>query len=100
LGDVTGAGFTLFAPTNNAFAPVDLSSLTSGQLDSILTFHLLPEPKDSGAVVGSASHATVEGSELPISGTTLNGQAEITFVDIQADNGIIHVIDGVLVPTP
>jgi uncharacterized surface protein with fasciclin (FAS1) repeats len=99
LSDTMGAGFTVFAPTNNAFAPVDLSSFTSDQLDSILTFHVLPEPKDAGAVTGAASHATVEGSDLPISGTTLNGQADITFVDINASNGIIHVIDGVLVPS-
>ena len=98
LSDTMGSGFTVFAPTNSAFAPVDLSSISSSDLTSILTFHVLPEPKDSEAVTGTDAHATVQGSELPISGTTLNGQAEITFVDINTTNGIVHVIDGVLVP--
>ncbi len=99
LSDTSGAGFTVFAPTNNAFAPVNLGAFSSAQLTSILTFHVLPEPKDSGAVTGAATHATVLGQDLTLSGLRLNDQADITFVDIEASNGFIHVINGVLVPT-
>jgi transforming growth factor-beta-induced protein len=101
LSDTMGAGFTVFAPTDSAFAPVDLSGFSSMELTSILTYHVLPEPKDAGMVVGSASHATVEGSNIAIDtsmGVNINGQADVTFTDINTTNGIIHVIDGVLVP--
>jgi uncharacterized surface protein with fasciclin (FAS1) repeats len=103
LSDDSGAGFTVFAPTDRAFAPVDLSGFSGEQLTSILTYHVLPEPKDAGAVVGSSTHATVQGSEIMVDasmGVMLNSdQAAVTFTDIYATNGIIHVIDGVLVPS-
>ena len=101
LSDTMGAGFTVFAPTESAFSPVDLSGFSSMQLTSILPYHVLPEPKDAGMVVGADSHATVEGSNIAIDtsmGVSINGQADVTFTDINTTNGIIHVIDGVLVP--
>jgi uncharacterized surface protein with fasciclin (FAS1) repeats len=102
LSDTTGAGFTVFAPTNSAFAPVDLGAVSSMQLTSILTYHVLAEPKNAAAVVGSSSHVTVQGQSIAVdtsAGVSLNGQADVTFTDMSASNGIIHVIDGVLVPS-
>jgi len=108
LGEtLSGEGpFTVFAPTNEAFA-----ALPAGVLDALL----LPENKDaltkiltyhvvSGAVMAAditdGDVATVEGQNVTLStadGVTVNGAAVVT-ADIVTDNGVIHVIDAVLVP--
>jgi uncharacterized surface protein with fasciclin (FAS1) repeats len=108
LGEtLSGEGpFTVFAPTNEAFA-----ALPAGVLDALL----LPENKDaltkiltyhvvSGAVMAAditdGDVATVEGQNVTLStadGVTVNGAAVVT-ADIVTDNGVIHVVDAVLVP--
>jgi uncharacterized surface protein with fasciclin (FAS1) repeats len=97
--------FTVFAPTDAAFAElfaqVDPSTLTAEQIRSVLKYHVLPGRKDSGAVVSSDTLKTLNGQRLDVTvnadGAFVN-QAEITVVDIRTSNGIIHVIDAVLVP--
>jgi uncharacterized surface protein with fasciclin (FAS1) repeats len=97
--------FTVFAPTDAAFAElfaqVDPSTLTAEQIRSVLKYHVLPGRKDSGAVVASDTLKTLNGQRLDVTvnadGAFVN-QAEITVVDIRTSNGIIHVIDAVLVP--
>ena len=97
--------FTVFAPTDAAFdalfAQVDPSTLTEAQIRSILKYHVLPGRKDSGAVVASDTLKTLNGQRLDVT-VNANGvfvnQAEVTVVDIRTSNGIIHVIDAVLVP--
>ena len=108
LGEtLSGEGpFTVFAPTNEAFA-----ALPPGVLDALL----LPENKDaltkiltyhvvSGQVMAAditdGDVATVEGQNVTLStadGVTVNGAAVVT-ADIVTDNGVIHVVDAVLVP--
>ena len=108
LGEtLSGEGpFTVFAPTNEAFA-----ALPAGVLDALL----LPENKDaltkiltyhvvSGQVMAAditdGDVATVEGQNVTLStadGVTVNGAAVVT-ADIVTDNGVIHVVDAVLVP--
>jgi len=96
--------FTVFAPTDAAFAKVpkaDLDALLKdkAKLTAVLTYHVVP-----GAVMAKDVKAgkvkTVQGSELTI--TTMGGvmvdQAKVTTTDIAADNGVIHVIDSVLMP--
>jgi len=96
--------FTVFAPTDAAFAKVpkaDLDALLKdkAKLTAVLTYHVVP-----GAVMAKDVKAgkvkTVQGSELTI--TTMGGvmvdQAKVTATDIVADNGVIHVIDSVLMP--
>jgi transforming growth factor-beta-induced protein len=103
-GDNGGDGFTVFAPTNAAFAeivvPTDVPVLTD-----VLTYHVLPATVGSTAAVavaesGDPNVATVEGSDvalsLPGGVLTLNGSAAVTYADIETDNGVIHVIDTVL----
>jgi len=97
--------FTVFAPTDAAFAElfaqVDPSTLTAEQIRSVLKYHVLPGRKDSGAVVSSDTLKTLNGQRLDVT-VNANGafvnQAEITVLDIRTSNGIIHVIDAVLVP--
>jgi uncharacterized surface protein with fasciclin (FAS1) repeats len=106
---LSGEGpFTVFAPTNDAFA-----ALPAGLVDKLL----LPENKDvltqiltyhvvSGKVmstdVAAGDVASVEGSPITITvdgGTVmLNGSATVTAVDVEASNGVIHVIDAVILP--
>lgn len=108
LGEtLSGTGpFTVFAPTNEAFA-----ALPPGVLDALL----LPENKDalakiltyhvvSGQVmaadIADGDVVTVEGQNVTLStadGVTVNGAAVVT-ADIVTDNGVIHVVDAVLVP--
>lgn len=97
--------FTVFAPTDAAFAElfavVDPSTLTADQIRSVLLYHVLPGRKDSGAVVSSDSLKTMNGQRLDVTvnadGVFVN-QAEVIAVDVKTSNGIIHVIDAVLVP--
>jgi uncharacterized surface protein with fasciclin (FAS1) repeats len=96
--------FTVFAPTDAAFAKIpkqDLDALLAdkAKLSAVLTYHVVP-----GTVMSKDVKAgmvkTVEGSSLTVS--TMGGvkvdNANVIAVDIVADNGVIHVIDTVVLP--
>jgi uncharacterized surface protein with fasciclin (FAS1) repeats len=96
--------FTVFAPTDAAFAKVpkkDLDALLAdkSKLASVLTYHVVP-----GTVMAKDVKAgkvkTVQGSDLTLStsdGVKVDG-ANVVKTDIVADNGVIHVIDSVVLP--
>merc|ERR1712157_112685 len=105
---LSGAGpFTVFAPTNDAFVEflgdnvADTSSLDIELVSSILTYHVVPGIFDSSEIVNGASLTTVQGDNISLSlmGNTamVNGESVVA-ADILAGNGIIHVINGVLLP--
>jgi uncharacterized surface protein with fasciclin (FAS1) repeats len=96
--------FTVFAPTDAAFAKVpkaDLDALLAdkSKLASVLTYHVLP-----GSVMAKDVKAgkvkTVQGSEVTLStsGGVKVDDANVVKADIVADNGVIHVIDSVILP--
>ena len=96
--------FTVFAPTDEAFAKVpkaDLDALLKdkAKLTAVLTYHVVPG-KVMAADVKAGKVKTVQGSELTLS--TMGGvkvdNANVIATDIVADNGVIHVIDSVLMP--
>lgn len=99
--------FTVFAPTDEAFAALPEGTLDDllleenrDQLVSILTYHVVPGNVASGDLTEGMTAATVEGSEVTF---TLEGgpkvnDANITQPDIAADNGVIHVVDTVIMP--
>jgi len=96
--------FTVFAPTDEAFAKIpkaDLDALLKdkAKLTSILTYHVV-SGKVLAADVKAVKVKTVQGSELTI--RTTNGfkvdNANVVKTDITADNGVIHVIDSVVMP--
>ena len=103
-----GAGpFTVFAPTNAAFAKVDPATLAAllndkAALTRVLTYHVVAGKVLAADVVKLTSAKTVEGSDVNIavmgSMVMLNGSTTVTATDIQASNGVIHVIDSVLLP--
>jgi uncharacterized surface protein with fasciclin (FAS1) repeats len=99
--------FTVFAPTDDAFAAlpeglVDCLLLEENvdALSAILTYHVV-----SGAVMSTdlteGPVATVQGEDITVGltdGVTLNETVNVAAADVEASNGVIHVIDGVLVP--
>ncbi len=96
--------FTVFAPTDEAFAKIpkaDLDALLKdkAKLTSVLTYHVVAG-KVMAADVKAGKVKTVQGSELTVStamGVTVDN-AKVTKTDITADNGVIHVIDTVIMP--
>lgn len=100
--------FTVFAPSDEAFAKVDKDTLASllkpenkDKLVSILTFHVVPGKVLAKDVTGLTSAETVNGKKAAIS--VANGEvtvagAKVVATDIECTNGVIHVIDSVMMP--
>jgi len=100
--------FTVFAPTNEAFAKLPAGLLdklllpaNKEVLTKILTYHVVAG-KVMAADVKPGDVKSVEGSPITVAVTgttvTLNGSTKVTATDVAASNGVIHVIDSVLVP--
>jgi len=100
--------FTVFAPTDEAFAALPEGTVESlleeenrDQLVSILTYHVIPGRVMSSDIAGQTlSVETVQGMELAIDATdgVRVGEATVVTADVEASNGVIHVIDTVLIP--
>ncbi len=100
--------FTVFAPTNDAFAALPEGTVEtlladpSGDLTQILLYHVLGTRAEAADVVNLTSATTLQGSEISIAvvdgGVVLNDAVRVTTTDIMATNGVIHVIDAVLLP--
>jgi len=99
--------FTVFAPTDEAFAKLPdgtvenlLKPENKEQLVAILTYHVVPGKIMSSAIAGKQAQVpTVEGSELAVDATegVMVDNATVVKADIEASNGVIHVIDTVVV---
>ena len=111
LGDtLNGPGpFTIFAPTNDAFAKIDKDTMAKllkdpkGDLTKILTFHVIPGKALTAAdLLKSGTEATVQGGMVKITGSgqdvTVNGASKVVCGDVKVGNGIVHIIDTVLMP--
>jgi len=98
--------FTVFAPTDEAFAKLPEGTLESllqdkEKLAAILTYHVVPGEVSSEDVAQLSMATTVNGQDVEISttdGKVTVGEATVTQTDIAASNGVIHVIDTVLLP--
>ena len=96
--------FTVFAPTDAAFAKIpkaDLDALLKdkAKLTAVLTYHVVPG-KVMAADVKAGKVKTVQGNEIVVAtmGGVMVDNAKVTATDIVADNGVIHVIDTVIMP--
>ncbi|MCT8328495.1 fasciclin domain-containing protein [Albidovulum sediminis] len=99
--------FTVFAPTDAAFAALPAGTVedllkpeNKDQLTAVLTYHVVAGKVMSGDLSDGMKAATVNGAEVTITtegGAKVNG-ANITSADIAATNGVIHVIDAVILP--
>jgi len=101
-----GAGpFTLFAPNDEAFAKLPAGTVDSllkdiPKLKQILTYHVVSGKVMASDVVKLKSATTVQGSDVKIdasNGVKVNNSS-VTTPDVAADNGVIHIIDTVLIP--
>ena len=100
--------FTVFAPTDEAFAQLPEGTLESlldpaniDTLVAILTYHVIPGAVMSADIAGQQlSVATVQGAEIAIDATdgVMVNDATVIAADVTASNGVIHVIDAVLLP--
>ena len=112
--------FTVFAPTNDAFAKVDADTLSElltpekkDDLTALLTYHVVAGKLTAADVAkaitdggGTATLTTVQGAELKASmdgenvvlEDAVGGKSTVTMVDVEATNGVIHAIDTVVMP--
>jgi uncharacterized surface protein with fasciclin (FAS1) repeats len=100
--------FTVFAPTDDAFAKLPAGTLDNllkpenkAMLRRVLTYHVVPGEVMAADVVKVSSAEAVSGDTLSIKvsgGTVMVGKARVVKTDIAASNGVIHVLDTVLLP--
>ena len=100
--------FTVFAPTDAAFAKLPAGTVENllkpenkAKLQSILTYHVVPGRYLAADVVKMSSAKTVSGNSFTVSmkgGNAMVDNARIVKTDIMASNGVIHVIDSVILP--
>jgi len=105
--------FTVFAPVNDAFAALPPGTLDSlllpenqDQLTAVLTYHVVPQEAMADDLTDGMTVTTVQGQPLTVgvtdAGVTLTdatgNTVSVVQADIEAGNGVVHVIDGVLIP--
>ncbi len=100
--------FTVFAPTDEAFAKLPAGTVedllkpeNKDQLVAVLTYHVVPGKVMSGDIAGKTMDvATVQGSNLKVDATdgVKVDNANVVTPDVEASNGVIHVIDAVVLP--
>jgi len=99
--------FTVFAPTDEAFAALPKGTLESlldpankDQLTAILTYHVVPGKVMSTDLSNDMMATTVQGSDVTImtEGGVMVEDANVVTADVEASNGVIHVIDKVILP--
>lgn len=100
--------FTVFAPTNEAFAKLPKGTVedllkpeNKAKLAKLLTYHVIAGKVMSGDLKNGQMAKTVEGSEVKV--TMMNGKvminnANVIKADVMADNGVVHIIDTVIMP--
>jgi len=100
--------YTVFAPTDEAFANLPDGTLeellkpeNKEKLVAILTYHVVPGEVDSAEVVKLSSAKTLNGKDIAIEvkdGNVMVNSAKVVKPDVKASNGVIHVIDAVIIP--
>ena len=109
IGTLKGEGpFTVFAPTDDAFAKLPEGTVESllmpenrDQLIAVLTYHVVPGKVMAEDVVNLSEATTVQGSDVSIKvvdGSVRIDDATVVAADVDASNGVIHVIDSVILP--
>ncbi len=100
--------FTVFAPTDEAFAALPAGTVDTlvqpenkDQLTGILTYHVVAGKVMSGDLSDGMTAKTVNGAEITIKladGKVMINDAEVVMADVETDNGVIHVINKVILP--
>jgi len=107
--DLSGAGpFTVFAPTDAAFAALPAGTLDAlladptGALAQVLLYHVVSGEALSSSLTNGQTITTLQGQDVTVSitgGNVFINNAQVIMADITADNGVVHVIDAVLTPS-
>jgi uncharacterized surface protein with fasciclin (FAS1) repeats len=106
-GTLSKGSYTVFAPTNQAFAKVPKATLTAlgkdkAKLKAVLLYHVVKGRVPASKVVKLGSAKTLNGASVKIAvkgkSVYLNGSTKVIKTDVKASNGIIHVINKVLLP--
>jgi basic membrane lipoprotein Med (substrate-binding protein (PBP1-ABC) superfamily) len=101
----TGGPFTVFAPTDDAFAALEAGMLDGlmadpSALTNVLLYHVVPNAVLSSDLAGMTTLTTLSGQEITVevtdTGVVLNGSVNVVMADVMVRNGVIHVIDAVL----
>ena len=100
--------FTVFAPTDEAFAALPAGTVeellkpeNKDRLVAVLTYHVVPGKVMAADVAGISTATTVQGAEIAVQtqgGVVMINDATVVQADVAADNGVIHVIDKVILP--
>lgn len=106
FADCAAGPFTVFAPTDAAFtAALQALGLTAAELladtdtlTTVLQYHVVPGIVGASQVLESSSLTTLQGESITVAGTVLNGSVNITGTNNWACNGVVHVVDAVLLP--
>lgn len=109
VATLSGSGqFTVFAPTNTAFTNLltaigqtSLDDIPENVLKDILEYHVVTSGKVLSTQLTNSNVATANGENIAVTvsgGVRLNGTVNVTSADIEASNGVVHVVDAVLVP--
>lgn len=109
LNGNSGSPFTVFAPSNTAFTtfegqnPGVLASLTSAQVTSVLTYHVVGGANVLSNAIPTTPITTLETGTFTVAGTVITDEAgrntNIVATDVQCSNGVLHVLNNVLLPT-
>lgn len=109
LNGTSGSPFTVFAPSNAAFTtfetqnPGVLGSLTSAQVTSVLTYHVVGGANVLSNAIPTTPITTLETGTFTVAGTVITDEVgrntNIVATDVQCSNGVIHVLNNVLLPT-
>lgn len=109
LSGTTNSPFTVFAPSNSAFTafetenPGTLASLSTAQLTSVLSYHVVTGANVLSTGIPTTPIITYESGTFTIVGIQITDEADrqtdIIDVDIQSSNGVIHVVENILLPT-
>ncbi len=97
-------GYTLFAPTNEAFAKISSTTggLTDEQIKNVLLYHVVSGTVKSTQLTAGSVPTLLTGQSIAVdtsTGVTLNNNVKVTKADNLASNGVIHIIDRVLIPS-
>lgn len=109
VSTLSGSGnYTVFAPTNAAFADLlgaigqtNINDVPEDVLKGILQYHVITSGSLNAAELTTGNVEAANGEDIAVnvgSGVTLNGSVNVTTADVEASNGVVHVVDAVLVP--
>jgi transforming growth factor-beta-induced protein len=103
LDALSGAGpFTVFAPTNAAFQAAGVDPANVAVVTAVLQYHVVSGKIMSKDLQATQTVVTLNGKSIVVTsgagGVTINGKANVTTADVNSTNGVVHIIDAVLIP--